>query len=65
MTRLSIICLFVVAICCLAFAAPPTESDWSDHISRYAGKFHLHAKDSNTPVFQFNFKWTEPGKVAE
>lgn len=65
MTRLSSICLLALAICGIAAAAPPTEENWSDHIGRYAGKFHLHADGSDDPVYQFSFKWTEPGKVAE
>ena len=65
MTRMLSICLFALTICSLAVAAPPSEETWSDQLGRYAGNYHLHADDSDTPVYQFKFKWTEPGKVAE
>ena len=65
MTRLSSICLLALAMCGIAAAAPPTEANWSEHMNQYAGKFHLHADGSDAPVYEFNFKWTEPGKIAE
>ena len=65
MTRLITICLFALAICGIAVAAPPTEKDWSDHIGRYAGKYHLRTADSDTPIYEFNFTWAESGKVAQ
>ena len=65
MTRLFAACLFLFAICTLATAAPPTKANWSEQIDRYAGTFHLLAEGSDAPVYQFNFTWTEPGKVAE
>lgn len=65
MIRISSMFLFAIAICSIAFAAPPTEKDWSEHIGRYAGNYKLHADDSDAPVYEFNFKWTKPGKIAE
>ena len=65
MNRISSICLLALALFGIAAAAPPTEPNWADQIDRYAGKYHLHSAESDAPVFQFNFKWTEPGKIAE
>ena len=65
MIRLSSLCLLVLAVCGMFAAAPPTDTDWSDLIDRYAGTYHLHADESDAPVYKFNFRWTEPGKVAE
>jgi len=64
MPRLSSICLLALAICGIATAAPPTEENWADALNRYAGTFNLIADGSDAPVGQFQFKWTEPGKLA-
>ena len=65
MIRISTICVIALALTSIAVAAPPTEKNWSDQISRYAGQYHLHADGSDAPLYQFSFKWADSGKVAQ
>ena len=65
MTRVTTLCVLMLAICGISTAEPPTEANWSEHISRYVGTFHLMADDADEASFQFHSKWAEKDKVLE